>query len=209
MAHNGDSHDLRNPPASVATSSSLLERVKSRDAEAWRCLVYLYGPWVYAWCRRAGLQRADAKDLAQEVFWVVARNLAAFRRIEGKGSFRGWLWGITRNKIADHFRRLAAHPQAQGGTDAQQAMAQVADQVPSDTDATSDPADHQRLARRAMELARAGVEDRTWKAFWRVVVDGQPAAEVAAELGVTIKAVYEAKYRLVKRLREELGDLMN
>jgi RNA polymerase sigma-70 factor (ECF subfamily) len=206
MAYNGDTDDVCNPPASVSTSSGLLERVKARDGEAWRRFVYLYGPWVYAWCRRSGLQGADAKDLAQEVFCAVAASLATYRRIEGKGSFRGWLWGITRNKIADHFRRLGARPQAQGGTDAQQAMVQVPDQTPSDTDLGSDPAGHGTLARRAIDLIRAGAEDRTWKAFWRVVVDGQPAADVAAELGMTIKAVYEAKYRLVKRLREELDD---
>jgi RNA polymerase sigma-70 factor (ECF subfamily) len=88
MAYNGDSHDARNPPESVSTSLDLLERVKARDGEAWRRFVYLYGPWVYAWCRRSGLQRADAKDVAQEVFCAVATSLAAFRTIEGKSSFR-------------------------------------------------------------------------------------------------------------------------
>ena len=209
MAYKGDSRDLRYPPASVSTSFGLLERVKTRDGEAWRHFVYLYGPWVYAWCRRSGVQRADAKDVAQEVFCAVATNLGAFRSVGGISSFRGWLWGITRNKIADHFRRLGARPQAQGGTDAQLAMAQVPDQVPSDTHTESHPTGHGGLARRAIELARAGAEERTWRAFWRVVVDGQPAAEVAAEVGMTVKAVYEAKYRLLKRLREEMGDLMD
>jgi RNA polymerase sigma-70 factor (ECF subfamily) len=87
-------------------------------------------------------------------------------------------------------------------------MAQVPEKVPRDADSGSDSSGHEGVARRAIELVRAGAEDRTWKAFWRVAVDGQPAADVAIELGMTVKAVYEAKYRLLKRLREELGDLM-
>ena len=59
-----------------------------------------------------------------------------------------------------------------------------------------------------MELVRAGVEDRTWQAFWRVTVDGRPVADVADELGMTALAVYKAKYRVLRRIREELGDLL-
>jgi DNA-directed RNA polymerase specialized sigma24 family protein len=38
------------------------------------------------------------------------------------------------------------------------------------------------------------------------VVAGRPAAEVAAELGVSVAVVHSATYRVIRRLRSELAD---
>jgi RNA polymerase sigma-70 factor (ECF subfamily) len=101
--------------ASGSISSSLLERVRARDPQAWERLACLYGPLVYGWARQQGLQDADAGDVVQEVFGTVAARIADFRRDGPGASFRGWLWTITRNKLGDHFRRRASRPQAAGG----------------------------------------------------------------------------------------------
>jgi RNA polymerase sigma-70 factor (ECF subfamily) len=45
------------------------------------------------------------------------------------------------------------------------------------------------------------------RAFWRTAVDGQSAAETAAELGMSVPAVRMAKSRVLHRLRQEMGDL--
>ncbi|HUY31871.1 MAG TPA: sigma-70 family RNA polymerase sigma factor [Pirellulales bacterium] len=87
--------------ASEATSTSLLERVKTHDALAWRRLLALYGPLVYHWARQKRLQDQDASDIVQEVFRNVATHIGSFRRDREGDSFRGWLWTITRNKIRD------------------------------------------------------------------------------------------------------------
>src|SRR2546425_622239 len=91
--------------APQSTSSSLLERVKARDADGWRRLVRLYSPMVFDWCRQRGLQSEDAADVLQEVFQAVFQHVADFRRDRPGDSFRGWLWTITQNKLHDHFRR--------------------------------------------------------------------------------------------------------
>jgi len=204
--NNGNTTDPPGAAAPGSTSASLLERVKARDPEAWRRFGHLYGPLVYRWCRHWGLLGADAADIVQEVFCAVLAGLAGFRSEQGGGGFRGWLWGITRHKVADHFRRLQGGQVAQGGTHAQQLMAQIPDRPVPGASTTSQATGGEGVERRAIELIRASVEDRTWKAFWRVVVDQQPIAEVAAELDMTVKAVYETKYRLLRRLRGELGD---
>ena len=103
-----------NAPGS--TSTSLLDRVKAGEAEAWERLADLYGPLVYGWCRQSGLQAEDAADVGQEVFGAVLARVERFRRDRPGDSFRGWLWTITRNKIRDHFRRRSGKAQAQGGT---------------------------------------------------------------------------------------------
>jgi RNA polymerase sigma-70 factor (ECF subfamily) len=192
-----------------STSTSLLGRVRAGEADAWEKLVDLYGPLVYGWCRQSGLQGEDAADVVQEVFAAVASRIDRFRRDRPGDTWRGWLWTITRNKVLDHFRARAKQPQAPGGTDAQVLLGQVPAQPPElpRADEALSP-DKTPDEYRALQLVRAGVEDRTWRAFWRVVIDGQPVADVADELEMSVRAVYEAKYRVRRRIRQELEDLI-
>jgi len=195
------------PKTPDSAPTSLLERVKARDGEAWRQLVGLYGPLVYEWCRHRGLRAEDAADVGQEVFVAVAANVARFRRDRPGDSFRAWLWTIARNKIHDHFRRLHGEVRAQGGSDAQQRLAQIPEHPPDSSTTAARPPPGSDLERRAVELVRAGVEDRTWRAFWLVAVEGRSAADVAGELGLSVQAVYDAKYRVRRKIRHELGDM--
>jgi RNA polymerase sigma-70 factor (ECF subfamily) len=165
----------------------------------------LYGPLVYLWCRRWHLQPADAADLAQDVFTAMLAKVAEFRRDRPDDSFRGWLWTIAQNKIRDRFRRR--HEQAQGGTDAQQRLAQIPDSSEESNEAASSSNDAGVLERRVLEGVRAGVEDRTWEAFWRITVGGQAVADIAADLGITAAAVYKAKYRVARLIRQEIREL--
>jgi RNA polymerase sigma-70 factor, ECF subfamily len=187
-----------------STSSSLLRRVKDHDPESWRRLVRLYGPLVFLWCRRSGLAREDAADVVQEVWTAVATHIAEFRRDRPADSFRGWLWTITRNKARDRLRD--PEPSPGGGTTLQRAMAQIPDDPPDSVELA--PSDKQILMRQALELIRPEFEQRTWLAFWRAAVDECPAAEVAAELEITAGAVRQAKYRVLRRLREEMDSLL-
>ena len=50
-----------------STSSSLLERARAKDPQAWERLCRVYGPVVYHWARNAGLQDQDAADIGQKV----------------------------------------------------------------------------------------------------------------------------------------------
>src|SRR5262245_39471180 len=101
--------------SSVSPSSSLLLRVRAQDRNAWQKLARLYGPLVYSWCRRAGVGQEDATDIGQEVFLAVAQKIGKFRRDRPGDSFRGWLFGITQNKIRDYRRRGARRHEVTGG----------------------------------------------------------------------------------------------
>jgi RNA polymerase sigma-70 factor (ECF subfamily) len=193
--------------SSLATSTSLLERVQAHDAAAWRRLIDLYGPLVYHWCRRYALGPEDRADVFQEVFRAVASHITTFRKDRPGDTFRGWLLTITRSKVLDHFRRQQRQVQAAGGSDAWQQLAQVPDPAagPAETD---DPDQEHGLIRRALQLLQGEFEDRTWQAFWRATVEGQAPADVAAALGTSLNAVYKAKSRVLQRLRQELGDLL-
>jgi RNA polymerase sigma-70 factor (ECF subfamily) len=191
-----------------ATSPSLLVRVQTNQAGAWERLVDLYAPLVYHWCKRGGLSPEDSADVFQEVFRALAAHIAGFRRDRAGDTFRGWLRTITRNKIRDHFRRQEDRPRAAGGTDAQLQLLAVPETGPADDDADEANLVHAQV-RRALEALRGEFEERTWRAFWAVQIDGRDTAAVGAELGMTAAAVRKAKLRVLRRLREELGDLLD
>jgi RNA polymerase sigma-70 factor (ECF subfamily) len=186
-----------------STASSLVAGVKALDPLAWRRLTTLYGPLVYGWARRAGLRGEDAADITQEVFRAVAARAPQLRHDRPGDTFRGWLWTVTRNKIRDFHRGRAGDPSAVGGTDAQNLLLLVAEH--DDSSSSSPPPGSQGVLRRAIEMVRAEFEDRSWQAFWAVTVDGRPAADVASDLGITPNAVYVARSRILRRLRELLA----
>jgi RNA polymerase sigma-70 factor, ECF subfamily len=200
------SHGLALPdlvqPAS-ATSLTMLDRLRGNEARAWQRFVELYTPLVCSWLRRAGLRNEDVADLLQDVFVLVAGSVGRFQR-RGPGAFRGWLWAVTRNKVRDHFRSRKGRPEAAGGTDAQQRLLAVTEPDDPSRSGLGD-----RLLHRGLELIRADFEGRTWLAFWRCTIDGHAAAEVATDLGMQVAAVYQAKARVLRRLRQELGDLLD
>ncbi len=190
-------------PSADGMTSTLLTQARQHSPDAWVRLVKLYYPLVQTWARRAGLQPSDAADLAQEVFSAVANGLDRFER-KG-GSFRGWLWGITSRQLLAHWRRRQQQGVGVGGTTAQERLASIAN---DDSESISRIEDRTDLLRRALDLLRDGVEEKTWQAFWRTAIDGQTAAEAAQALGLTVTAVYLAKARLLRRLREDFGGLL-
>jgi RNA polymerase sigma-70 factor (ECF subfamily) len=190
-----------------STASSLLEQVRVGASTAWQRFVHVYSPLVYGWARRAGLQAADAGDVMQEVFRAVLTGIGSFRRDHPGDRFRGWLWGITHNKLRDFWRRRSRQPVGAGGSDAQELLVKLAAEEKGSSDGHQPSAATLGLFRRAVQLLRSEFEERSWRAFWCVVVEGQRPAEVAAELGMTVNAVYVAKSRILHRLRREMGDL--
>jgi RNA polymerase sigma-70 factor (ECF subfamily) len=145
----------------------------------------------------------------QETFRALAASIGRFCREGGKNSFRGWLWGITRKQVANFRRRQKAWLVGTGGTEAQKQLAQLPEES-EDEQSFVRPADERTLLlRRALGLLQAEVEPRTWQAFWRVVVEGQAPLQVAADLGLTTNAIYLLKARLLRRLRDEFGHLLD
>jgi RNA polymerase sigma-70 factor (ECF subfamily) len=193
---------------SLRSSLSLLARVKANDPIAWDRLVALYAPMILAWCRRWDLQDQDAADVFQEVFQAVATHIGEFHRDKPGDSFRGWLRTITANKVRDHFRRLGRDPQGAGGTDALTRLAQLPAPLAVHDEAALDEHADSALYRRALELIRDQFEPRTWQAFWHTAVEGRSPKDVAADLGMSPGAVRVAKSRVLQRLRDELGDVI-
>jgi RNA polymerase sigma-70 factor (ECF subfamily) len=200
-----DRPDDRPGPDPSATPASLLDRLRAPgDDSAWERLLTLYGPTVEAWCRQGGASAEDAADIRQDVFRTVAQGIADFRRDRPGDSFRGWLYLTTRRRLLDHQRRAARQPRAEGGTDAQEQFLEI----PAAEPPGSEAAEAGEFYQQCIRLIQSEFEERTWRAFWRVTVDGRAAEDVAAELGMTPGAVYIAKSRVLKRLRQEFAGLI-
>lgn len=193
------------------TSQSLILQVKDNDPVAWERLVKLYSPLVYYWCQESGLSKPDVNDVFQDVFHTLARNIEKFRPIKN-GSFRGWLRTLTRNKLYDHFRKQGREPKPVGGTEALNYLEQMPDMVEvrstssQSASLTEEVQIHHLLLQTALDNIREHFTERSWKAFWMVVVDGRETIDVANDLSMNPGTVRVAKSRILKRLRLEIGD---
>jgi RNA polymerase sigma-70 factor (ECF subfamily) len=162
--------------------------------------VKLYTPMIYRWARRAGLASQDASDLVQDVFVVLVEKMPEFEYNRDK-SFRAWLRTVTLNKWRDRCRRNSGQPRL-----ANAALPIAIDGADPDW---LDPSEYrQQLVAGAMDLLESEFQPTTWRAFLECAVAGRRARDVATELGLSINAVYLARSRVLRRLRQELAGLL-
>jgi len=167
--------------------------------------VSLYEPVVYRSLRRSGLQDADSRELMQEVFLMVSRNIERWESTGRQGSFRAWLKCVTRNLLINWLKQPQRRHSAVGGSD----LYQLLNQLPAEESQSSDFDFELRRAlfRRASEVVRMEIAPKTWMAFWETGVLGASPAEAAQKLGMTAGAVRVAKCRVVARLQAVIAEL--
>ena len=189
------------------TRSTLLNGLRLQNEAAWERFVELYVPLVYSWCRRDRCSIDDAPDVVQEVLAAVAGNIDRLRHESGD-SFRAWLRTITRNRVIDYHRASQKRPNAVGGTDANSHLQKHAEQLDDSDDGTRQR-ERAELLSRALQMVKGDFEDTTWQAFWKSTVDGDSTAEIAQQLDLKPNAVRQARYRVIRRIRDEFGDILS
>ena len=191
------------------TSLGLLERLRHAepDASEWRKLRDIYSPMIRRWLSRLPNLHDEVDDLTQEVLVVLFRELPSFER-RRDGSFRAWLRQITVNRMYAFCKARRKQPAAMGGPETDQLLAQLADPT-SDLARQWDQDHDKHVFQKLLALVEGDFEPSTWQAFTRLALEGRPAAQVAGELGLTESAVVQAKFRILKRLREEAGGLLD
>jgi len=191
----------------VETSASLLERLRHQpDAASWERLVGLYTPLLRGWLRRNDVPQVDVDDLVQEVLQVLVRELPKFHYDPTRGCFRGWLRTIVVNRLWMFWRERQSRPLATGDSDLARGLNELEDPH-SDLSRQWDREHDAHVARRLLEVIEKDFEAATWQAFRRLVLDGAAAQTVAAEVGISLNAVYLARHRVLRRLREEMRGL--
>jgi RNA polymerase sigma factor (sigma-70 family) len=190
----------------LQTRPSLLVRLRDpRDQEAWRTFLDLYAPLIYGFGRKNGLQDADAADLTQSVLVAVNASIGRLDYDPAKGTFRGWLFGVARNQLGK-WRRSQGKDRASGDTEDLRQLAEH----PAPIDASDWwELEYQRQCFVvAAQRIRPQVQEASWQAFWQTAVDGRTPSDVAAELNLSLGALYTAKSRVLALIKKEIQTLV-
>jgi RNA polymerase sigma-70 factor (ECF subfamily) len=190
------------PVTPSVTSVTLLMRLQQTPADqgAWAEFVARYGHRIKGWCRRWGLQEADAQDVTQIVLLKLVRALQAFR-YDPAQRFRGWLKTVTHHAWQDLLRSRrrsaqGAEPMAEDPLETLAARDDLASRL--------EGAYEQELLDQALARVRVRLRPHTWEAFHLTAFDGLSGAEAAARLGMPVIAVYKAKSNVRKLLEAEV-----
>ena len=188
------------------TRASLIVRLKDRaDQEAWSEFVEIYRPVICRFACYKGLQFADAEDLAQQVLAAVAKAIDGWQPDESRGRFRAWLQRIAQNLIINLVTRRPAD-RAVGDDEIRHLLAEWPG--PEGPDSELLRTEYRReLFNWAARQIRIEFQPATWLAFWRTAVEGMPIETVARQLGKKPGALYAARSRVMRRLRERIVQL--
>ena len=186
------------------TRISLIERVRNNeDSVAWGEFFAIYRPLLVAYVRKRGVSEHDAADVVQDVFSRLVPALASFEFDPQRGRFRTWLWRVTHNALADWGRRRAVRARAEQGWVEQGGAVEYQPAHEGQSDVEWDELYRRRILEVVTERVRATTQPVTWACFEGRILAGRPAAEIAAETGVSVNAVYVNASRILARVREE------
>ena len=180
------------------TTTKLLDALRDyRNEPAWAQIDARYRPVIRGLARQLGLGESDAEEVAQQSLSEFVRAYRDGRYDRGKGRLSSWILGIAHHTTL----RMIRSGKRAGATDAAE-LAERADEQQLRT-IWVDERDREIL-QRALAVVRdeSAVDDRTLRAFELVGLRGVPAAEAAAQCGMSVDQVYVAKSRVTKRLRE-------
>ena len=187
------------------TSLSLLQQISRNEPDSWARLTEIYTPLLSRWIRQHEVQPADADDLTQEVLLTVSSEIDGFRHTGREGAFRAWLKGILINRIRNYWRQK--NRRATGDSAVQEQLRQLEDPA-SELSALWNQQHDEFVVRQIMQRARTEFAASTWKAFQQTAIENQPASDVARELQLTTNAVFIARSRVIRRLRELAAGLV-
>ena len=184
------------------TRASLILRLPDdADVAAWDEFVSVYGPVVFRLAVRQGMQPADADNLVQEVFALVARSISDWVDRDNRGSFRAWLMRIARNQAVNMLTRRATRPLGTDGEEAERILAKLPD---TDCELSSqfDIECRREIFAWAAARVRDSVSPATWQAFWLTRVEGGSIADAAEQLDTSVGNIYIGRSRVMSRLRD-------
>lgn len=186
----------------IETRATLLERVRDpSDLDAWAEFVSNYEPLITAYVRKSGITSQDAPDIVQMVLTRLVTALPRFHLDHQQGRFRTWLWQITHSVLTDSQRRDAARVRAEKNW-LDHLPALTSDSSPVDWDMLY----HQRILEIVLKRISETAMPTSWACFYGRILENRPAAQIAAELGLSVNAVYVNASRLLTRVREDCAE---
>ncbi len=193
---------MRQRLGSVSWSACAMPAMTELGRNLWR-----FTPRWSTASRKHGLQDADAADLTQDVLQAVS---GAIRRLDydpRRGSFRGWLFTVVRNKLRNFLAAQKRPGRGSGDSDAQHRLNELPARA-EDQSVWWDEEYERRVFAWASEQVRGSFQETTWQAFWQTAVEGKTGPQAARQLGMSVAAVYLAKGRVMRRLKEVIRETL-
>jgi len=187
------------------TQTSLLWAVcESGNEQAWHLFFRIYAPMLRQFARRLGLNEVEADDVTQEVLMVVHRALREKAYDPARGKFRGWLYGVVRNRALSvhRNRQRRTRAQAAGGNTDFDLLSGVADPHEDSVREIWEQEWRYALLEEALRQLQPALGEKAFRAFVLYAVENRPVHEVAAELGIATASVYTYKNRVLNSIRE-------
>lgn len=185
----------------ITTSTVLHDLRDFENRAAWERFAARFRRPIISFALKIGLSDTDAEDVAQETLLAFAQAYRNGQYDRTKGRLSHWLFGIA--------YRQALQERRAGGKRDKGAVQQGGEThfwtgIPEETAASGlwDVEWEQALLQQCLEQVRREVEPATFQAFELVVCQERSADDAAKTLGVPIKLVYNAKHRILKRVRE-------
>jgi len=127
------------------------------------------------------LEDGSAEDLPQDILLKLFQQFSHYSHDPKRGQFRSWLKTVVNNALTDFWRRQRRRPEF-GGVDGTAFLKQPEDLAsPKATTELSSAIEDQAqtIAAEILERVRAKVKETTWQAFYQMMLEQRPAAEVA------------------------------
>jgi RNA polymerase sigma-70 factor (ECF subfamily) len=203
------------PTDTLPTRVSLLERLKNLEDEgSWREFFLRYEKKVLSVARSRGLAEHDAEEVAQEVFARLAKSIGNYQPQSRPGSFRSWLFKLTRWRAADQLRDrnpFTPHTQSYHGPsdDGQGERTPTIERVPAQADAelAFEAESRRHFVDSLLKRVERKVTPKQLQIFQALVLDEVPVAKVAELYGMTVPAIYVIKHRTMAKLRDEIAQM--
>ena len=190
--------------SATTTNTHLLDGLlHASNRDVWQGYVSRYRPMIVGFSRRLGLSAEDAEDTAQQTLIAFADSYRAGKYQRDKGRLRTWLFGIARNQALNCRKRNARRrPRT--------ATPEELDDLGQDDGlhAVWEREWRDAVLRACLEEVRGEVKPTTFEAFRLFALEGVEAERVGEQLGITANAVFGAKRRVVRRVRELLPQMM-
>ena len=186
------------------TRITFLLRLRDRsDKFTWDEFHDRYGELLYRFARGRGASHADAEDVVQEVEMYLFKAMSGFEYDAGKGRFRSYLRSAVIHALG---RRASKHARERTGLDPR-----MLNYVAAEKEATEDGQWEREWRLHRLRWALRSVagefEEKTIQAFQLHALAGLSVDEAAEQLGLGKASVYQAKSRVLRRVKERLESL--
>ncbi len=182
------------------TTSLILDQLGRDDADTWEIFLERFRQPIVNFALNLGLPLEESEDAAQETLTAFLTAYRQGKYDRAKGRLGSWLFGFAHRTVMNRRRNLAV-------TQRRQSVGQRTtfwDTVPAEETVRKswNESWQHTMLNLCMKQIRIELEPNTINAFEKFALEGQPAARVATELGMSRNAVFLAKHRVLTRLRE-------